>query len=87
MVSILRSMWSRRLSAEFVDGSATLHFGEAFKGGHIELDLDLVGGDAVLLCEVEKKLDLFRAGRSIRCRAVSLAVVFLGRSRSHLLTV
>ena len=80
-------MISGRLSTELVDGSATLHFGEAFKGGHIELDLDLFGRDIVLPREIEEKLDLFRAGRSIRCRAVSLAVVFLGRCRSHLLTV
>ena len=43
MVSICRSMRSRRLSAELVDGTAALRFGEAFERGNIELGFDLIG--------------------------------------------
>lgn len=74
MVSICRSMRSRRLSAELVDGTTALRFGQAFERGHVELRLDLIGRDSVLASEVEKVLDLFRARGSIRGGAVLLAV-------------
>ena len=75
MVSISRSMSSRCLSTELVDGATALRFGEAFEGRHVELVFDLVGGDAVLLCEVEEVFDLLGGRRSIRGRAVPLTVI------------
>ena len=58
-------MRSGRLSAEFVDGSAALRFGEVFDCGNIELGFDLIGGDSVLSGEIEEILDLFgRCGSS-----------------------
>ena len=87
MVSISRSMSSRCLSTELVDGATALRFGEAFEGRHVELVFDLVGGDAVLLCEVEEVFDLLGGRRSIRGRAVPLTVIILLRCRGHLLGV
>ena len=74
MVSICRSMRSRRLSAELVDGFGTLNFGEAFERGYIELGFDLIGGDTELASEIEEILDLLGRSGSVRGRAVLLAV-------------
>ena len=74
MVSICRSMRSRRLSTELVDGTTALCLCEAFERRHVELGLDLIGGDSVLASEVEEILDLLRTCGSIRGRAILLAV-------------
>ena len=88
MVSICRSMRSRSLSAELVDGTTALSFREAFESGHVELRLDLIGGDSVLASEVEEVLDLFWGSRGIRGRTVLLAVaVFVLLCRGHLLRI
>ena len=66
--------WSGSLSAELVDGTAALRFGEAFERGYVELGLDLFGRDIVLSCEVEEVFDLLRRRRCIGGRAILLVV-------------
>ena len=79
MVSIFRSMRSRSLSAELIDGPAALRLGHAFERGDVELSLDLLRVDAELASEIEEVLDLLGRSGSISGRAVLLAVGRLRR--------
>ena len=90
MNSILRSMSSRRLSAELVDCAAALCFGQTFERGDIEFCLDLIRGNSVLSGEVEEVLDLLGRSGSIRGRTVFLVVgkpvaIVMGRAMSQII--